>query len=116
MFAKKYKLDNLLVIVDYNKYQNDGSVNEQMPLDPLADKWRAFNWHVQELADGHDMDALLDAYRKAREARGQPSVIVAHTIKGKGISFMEGGMGWHSRVIEAAEYEKAMQELNKHHN
>lgn len=111
MCAPKFKLDNLLVIVDYNKYQNDGAVADQMPLDPLAEKWRAFNWHVQELADGHDVEALRAAYARARETKGRPSVIIAHTTKGKGISFMEGGQGWHSRAIKPDEFRRAMAEL-----
>ncbi|MFC1690841.1 transketolase [Nanoarchaeota archaeon] len=110
MAAPKFKLGNLLVIVDYNKYQNDGAVKDIMPLDPLADKWKSFGWHVQEV-DGHDMDALTEAYQNARKERDKPSVIVANTMKGKGISFMEGEMSWHSKAMKPEEYESAMNEL-----
>lgn len=109
MAASKFGLNNLLVILDYNKYQNDGSVKDTMPLEPLTQKWRSFNWHVQEV-DGHNMNELLDAYKEARKFY-QPSVIIAHTVKGKGVSFMESKIDWHSRAINNEEYKIAIQEL-----
>ena len=109
MSAPKFGLDNLLVIVDYNKYQNDGLVSEIMPIEPLRQKWESFNWHTLEV-DGHNINELLSAYENARRA-ASPSVIIAHTIKGKGVSFMEGDMRWHSKAINQEEYKAAMQEL-----
>ena len=112
MAASKFNLGNVLAIVDYNKFQNEDAVEKQMPLEPLADKWRSFNWHVQELKDGHSISGLLEAYSNAREETSKPSVIIAHTTKGKGISFMEGSMEWHSRAPSDEEYAAAMQELS----
>lgn len=109
MSAPKFGLGNLLVILDYNKFQNEDSVNDTMPLEPLAQKWESFNWHVNEV-DGHSMDKLLAAYKEARKSP-KPSVIIAHTIKGKGISFMESDMNWHSRAMNEDEYKSAMKEL-----
>ena len=110
MAASKYCLDNLVAIVDYNKFQNEGPVDKTMPLEPFADKWSAFLWHVQTV-NGHDLSQLLKAYSNAKSVREKPSIIIAHTIKGKGISFMEGTMEWHSRVINSKEYQAAMKEL-----
>jgi len=110
MAAPKFKLGNLTAIIDYNKFQNDGAVENIMPLDSLKKKWQSFGWHTQEV-NGHDISQLLDAYTQTREKQYQPSVIIAHTIKGKGISFMEGSMAWHSRVINQIEYDKAINEL-----
>lgn len=109
MSAAKFKLDNLVAIVDYNGFQNDGAVKDQMPLEPLDKKWRAFGWHVQTV-DGHNIEELLQAYKNTRRSK-KPSAIIANTIKGKGISFMEGTMGWHSRKITPEEYKLAMEEL-----
>jgi len=109
MSASKFRLKNLIVIMDCNKYQNEGSVNDTMPLDPLVQKWESFNWHVQEV-DGHNMNKLMDAYKEARESP-KPSIIIAHTVKGKGVSFMESNMSWHSKIITQEEYKIAMQEL-----
>lgn len=110
MSAKKFKLDNLTAIVDYNKFQNDGAVTDTMPLDHFVNKWRSFGWHTQEI-DGHNIEQLLKAYANAKKKKGKPSAIIAHTLKGKGISFMEGDMSWHSRAISPQEYTDIMNEL-----
>ena len=94
LFAPQHELDNLVVIIDYNKIQSLGRVKEVIDLDPLADKWRAFSWGVREL-DGHDLAALDDALSNVPFEQGKPSCIVAHTVKGKGVSFMEDKLLWH---------------------
>lgn len=110
MFAPKQKLDNLIAIVDKNKFQIDGATADVMPgLDPLADKYRAFNWHVQE-ADGHDFNSILAALSQAQRADG-PAVIISHTVRGKGVSFMEGSTHWHAGAITKEQYEQAIKEL-----
>ena len=110
MAAAHYKLDNLTAFVDRNRIQNDRFTSEVMELEPLADKWRAFGWKVLEI-DGHDMDQVLDAAAKAKRARGRPTVIIAHTVKGKGVSFMENNPDFHGRAPTESEYEQAMVEL-----
>jgi transketolase len=109
-FAQHARLDNLIAIVDYNKIQSFGSVAEVSELHPLADKFRAFNWGVHEL-DGHDHAALLAALTGPPPAPGRPTMIVAHTIKGKGVSFMEGQLLWHYRNADAAQLAAALAEL-----
>jgi transketolase len=94
MSGSKWKLDNITVIVDKNGLQNDSFVDEVMPVDPLPDKWRAFGWNVIEI-DGHDMARIVDALEKAKATKGIPTVIIAHTIKGKGVSYMENVPKWH---------------------
>ena len=110
MAAAHYKLDNLTAFVDRNRIQNDRFTSEVMELEPLGAKWRAFGWKVLEV-DGHDIGQVLDAVAKARRARGRPSVIVAHTVKGKGVSFMENNPDFHGRAPTKDEYEQAMKEL-----
>lgn len=110
MAASKFKLSNLVAIVDYNKFQNDGAVKDTMPLGLLVDKWKSFGWYTQEI-DGHDIEELLQSYKNVRKEKSKPSCIIAHTIKGKGVSFMEDTMEWHSRAINSNEYEQAMLEL-----
>jgi len=110
MAAAKYNLDNLTAIVDRNRLQNDGNADEIMPLDPLDEKWRAFRWHVITI-DGHDMCAILTALDAAKATKGQPTVIIANTIKGKGVSFMENNADWHGRAPTQAEYEQALAEI-----
>jgi transketolase len=111
MCAAHHKLDNLLAIVDYNKLQSDDSTANIMGLEPLASKWRAFGWNVWELG-GHDIAGLLEALRMAAEARGRPSVIIAHTIKGKGVPFMEGQPQWHGSVkLTRAQAEESLAAL-----
>src|SRR6478752_2838510 len=89
MFGPYHKVDNVVAIVDYNKIQLDGFVKDIMDVAPLSDKWRAFGWHTIELADGHDIGALQAAFAEAAATKGKPTAIVANTIKGKGVSFME---------------------------
>lgn len=97
MCAAHHKLDNLLAIVDYNKMQSDALNEDICGLHPLTDKWRAFGWEVFEI-DGHDIHALLSTFHKAATTRGKPSVIIANTLKGKGVPYMEGSPAWHGSV------------------
>ncbi|HVU38456.1 MAG TPA: transketolase [Opitutales bacterium] len=108
MLAAAHKLGRLTIVIDYNKWQATGRSNEVMALDPLVDKWRAFGWDAQEL-DGHDLAALDRAL--TAPAGERPRAIVAHTVKGKGVSFMEDDNNWHYRVPTAEEVEKARLEL-----
>lgn len=110
LFAPQHRLDNLVAIVDYNKVQSLGTVKEVLDLEPLAAKWRDFGWAVREV-DGHDVAAVRGALAGVPFAPGRPSCLVAHTIKGKGVSFMEGKLLWHYRSPQGAEYEAAMAEL-----
>lgn len=110
MTAAHYKLDNVCAIVDYNNLQIDGKVEEVMGLNPLVKKWESFNWNVIEI-DGHDLAQVLKAYEEAANHKGQPSVIIAHTIKGKGVSFMENVAGWHGKAPNQEELERALQEI-----
>lgn len=110
MAAAHFKLDNLCAIVDYNGLQIDGPVSEVMGLSPLAEKWRAFGWNVIEI-DGHDMEAILAAYAKASASKGRPAVIVARTVKGKGVSFMENDADWHGKAPNREQLEAALAEL-----
>jgi len=95
MLAPKYKLDNLVAILDYNKIALTGPIEETIPLEPVVDKWKAFNWHVLE-ADGHSVEELLVALEKAKEIKGKPTMIIAHTVKGKGMSLIEGMRNSHA--------------------
>jgi transketolase len=110
MFAPHHRMDRLTAIVDHNDLQLDGRVCDIMGIEPLADKWRAFNWHVLEI-NGHDMGEILKALKKAREIKGKPTVIIAHTIKGKGVSFMEGNVDFHGKAPTPEEAEIALKEL-----
>jgi transketolase len=110
MAAAHYKLDNLTAIVDNNGLQIDGWNRDVMSLDPLGKKWEAFGWHVIEV-DGHDFNQLLDAFGKAKTVKGQPTIIIAHTIKGKGVSFMENVAGFHGKAPNKDELEIALKEL-----
>jgi transketolase len=110
MCAHKYKTDNLTAIVDYNGLQLDGRIEDVMPLEPLAEKWRAFGWKVIEIA-GHDFNQILTAIEDAKSTKGIPTVIIARTIKGKGVSFMENDPDWHGRAPVESEYRQAMAEL-----
>jgi len=112
MSAPKWKLDNFTVIVDRNHLQNDFCVDEQMPIDPLADKWRAFNWHAEEI-DGHSMEQVVAALEAARERKGRPTCIVADTVKGKGVSYMENVAEWHGRAPCFEEACKALDEIRR---
>jgi len=110
MAASKYRTSNLTAIVDRNRVQLDGPTEDIMPLEPLAEKWQAFNWGVLKV-DGHDVEAVAGTLRRARtDARG-PVVVIADTIKGKGVSFMENSHLWHGRPPTREEYERALSEL-----
>ena len=111
MCAAKYRLDNLCAIVDVNGLQIDGRTADVMPSEPLDEKFAAFNWHVVK-ADGHNFDSLRAAFEEARAFSGAPSVILARTVKGKGVSFMENDPGWHGKAPNAEQYERAMAELD----
>ena len=111
MTAAKFKLDNLTCIVDRNVIQIDGSTEDVMPLEPFADKYRAFNWEVFE-CDGHDVAAFVDAVEKAKLVKGKPQVVIAHTVMGKGVSFMEGDYLWHGKPPKKDEAEQALRELS----
>lgn len=111
MFGGDKKVDNLVAIVDYNRIQLDGFVDDIMPLEPLADKWRAFNWHAIEL-DGHSIPALQAAFAEAERTKGKPTAIIAHTIKGKGVSFMENNPKFHGVAPTEDEMKRALAELN----
>lgn len=114
--ASQYQVDNLTAIVDYNKVQQfgfpkDGNVRRRVnPLVQVPEKWRAFGWHVIE-CDGHDFDSLIPACEEAKTTKGRPTCIVAHTVKGKGVSFMEGDYNWHAKVPSPEELAKALAEL-----
>ncbi len=112
MTASKYCLSNLTAIVDYNDVQLDGPVHEIMPLEPLADKWRAFNWTVLEI-NGHNVRQVLEALDTASEVHGRPTVIIARTTKGKGVSFMEDRAYWHGIPPNDAQYAQAVDELRR---
>jgi transketolase len=110
LFAPQHRLDNLVAIVDYNKIQSLGRTKDVLDLDPFADKWKAFGWAVREI-DGHDMDQVLDALTSVPFVAGKPSCVIAHTVKGKGVSFMEDKLLWHYRNPSAEEYAAAVAEI-----
>lgn len=112
MAAAKYRLDSLTGICDANGVQLDGVVNEIMPLEPLADKWRAFGWEVLEI-DGHSVGEVADALDAAARVGGRPTMILARTVKGKGVSFMEGRYEWHGRAPDDEQYRQAVRELSE---
>lgn len=110
MSAAQFKLDNLVAIVDNNNLQIDGELTEVMSPYPIGEKFSAFGWEVIE-ADGHNYDELLEAYAKARETKGKPTCIVAKTVKGKGVSYMENQCGWHGNAPSTEQCELAIKEL-----
>ncbi|MBP6959717.1 MAG: transketolase [Spirochaetia bacterium] len=110
--AAKYALTNLVAIVDHNGVQLDGFVEEVMPIEPLAEKWRSFGWDVLEV-DGHDVDQLYQAFLQCIEAQKKPTVIIARTIKGKGVSFMENKAYWHGVAPSTEELTRALHELGE---
>ena len=112
MAAAKYKLDNLTAIVDRNGVQQDGLTEQIMPIEPVANKWRAFNWNVIEV-DGYDFKQILGAIDEARSVRNKPTVIVAYTTKGKGVEFMEWQSEYHGKVPDKQTVQKAIEELQK---
>lgn len=111
MFAGNHALDNLVAVVDHNGLQIDGTIDEVNSAMSLADKFRAFKWHVIELADGNDMAQIEAAFAEAREVTGVPVAIIAETVKGKGVSFMENQVGWHGKAPNDEQFEQAMAEL-----
>ena len=112
MAAAHHRLDNLVAMVDVNGIQINGWVNDIMRVEPLADKWRAFGWNVVE-CDGHDMRSVLVAFHTARAKRGAPTVILAATVKGKGVSYMEDNNLWHGQAPNDAQTEEAIREINQ---
>lgn len=111
MFAPNYKLDNLTAIVDYNKIQLDGFTHDIMDLEPFINKWLSFKWHVIEI-NGHDIKQIIESIESSKGIKGKPTVIVAHTIKGKGVSFMENNVDFHGKAPNKAETEIALRELS----
>lgn len=109
--AVHFKLDDLTAIVDCNKMQLSGWTREIMNLDPLDKKWQAFGWHTIDI-DGHDYDQILAAFEEARDTKGKPTVIIAHTVKGKGVSFMENNVRFHGKAPTPEEAERALKELS----
>ncbi len=110
MASAHYKLDKLTAFLDHNGLQIDGPVREVMSVEPVADKWKAFGWVVQ-IIDGHDLSQIINAVEKAKEVKGRPQMIIAETVKGKGVSFMENNVDWHGKAPNPQETEKALAEL-----
>ncbi len=110
MAAAHFKADTLTAILDYNKYQETGPISREMALEPLADKWRGFGWRVMEI-DGHDMSDIIKALKIAQSITGRPTIIIAHTVKGKGVSFVEADFTWHGRALPPELAEKARKEI-----
>lgn len=110
MTSAQHKLDNICAIVDYNKVQLDGTLEEIKSMHPMVDKWKSFNWNVIEI-DGHDIEEILGAFEEAQTVKGVPTVIVANTVKGKGISFMENEAAWHGQAPDEEAYKRACAEL-----
>ena len=111
MFAAHYKLDNLTAFVDYNGLQIDGKITDVMNSEPIDDKFRAFGWNVVVI-DAHNYDAILDAINEAKETKGKPTLVLAKSVKGKGVSFMEGSPAWHGAAPNAEQFEQAIAELD----
>lgn len=112
LFAAKYQLDNLVFVLDRNNIQLSGNAEEIMPMEPLADKWRAFNWFVLEI-NGNDFNEILSAFNKVREIKQKPAILIAKTIPGKGVSYMENKWEWHGKVPDADQLKIALDELTK---
>ena len=111
MTAAHHGLDNLCAVVDYNALQIDGSIGQvKSPIEPLPDKWKAFGWNVLNV-DGHDLADLCGAFDQARQTTGRPTMIVAHTVKGHGVSFMEGIIEYHGSTLSEDEVRRALAEL-----
>ena len=107
MTASHYKLDNVCAFLDFNNLQIDGNVDKVMGIEPVADKWRAFGWHVIEI-DGHNFEEIIAALDEAKTVKGKPTLVVAKTVKGKGVSFMENVCGFHGVAPTAEECKKAL--------
>ena len=110
MMAGHRKMDNLIAVLDANKYQLDDSTEAICNMEPFTDKWRAFHWEVREI-DGHDMKQVVAALEWAKAVKGAPAMIVAHTVRGKGVSFMENNNAFHGVAPTDAECKKALEEL-----
>lgn len=110
MTSAHYKLDNVCAILDFNNLQIDGNVDKVMGIEPIGDKWRAFGWHVIEI-DGHNYEEIIEAFEEARATKGKPTMIIAKTVKGKGVSFMENKCGYHGVAPTEEEKERALSEL-----
>lgn len=110
MSAGHYRLDNLCAIVDRNYLQIDGNTEEVMTLDPYPEKWRTFNWNVLEI-NGHRIEEVIEAYERAEQMKGRPTVIIARTVKGKGVPFMENNAGWHGKAPKREELDEALKHL-----
>jgi transketolase len=111
MSASHYRLDNLVGILDRNGLQIDGPTEEIMSIEPIAERWRAFGWHVLEI-DGHNYEEILAALEKAQRVSGKPTMVIAHTIKGKGVSYMEGTLSFHGKPPSKDELVKAHTEFD----
>ena len=111
MFAAHYKLDNLTAFVDYNGLQIDGKITDVMNSEPIDDKFRAFGWNVIVI-DAHNYDAILDAIDEAKATKGKPTMILAKSVKGKGVSFMEGSAAWHGAAPNQEQFDQAIAELD----
>jgi transketolase len=112
MAGAKWKLDNLTAILDRNRLQNDDFVDATMPVDPVADKWKAFNWNVLE-TDGHNMEEIVSALETAKTIKGKPTIIIAHTVKGKGVSYMENVAVWHGKAPSQEQARQALEEISQ---
>ena len=110
MSASKYKVDNLCAVLDWNGVQLDGTSDDVMPLGDVKAKFESFGFHCIE-CDGHDVEALYNAFEEAKTVKGKPTIVLAHTVKGKGVSFMEGKSAWHGKAIGDEDFAKAMEEL-----
>jgi transketolase len=112
MAAAHYKLDNICAILDYNGFQIDGNVDDVMSIKPIDEKWKSFGWHVINI-DGHNFEEINNALNEAETIKNMPTMIIAKTIKGKGVSFMENQADWHGKACSEKEAEKALEELKK---
>jgi len=110
LFASHHKLDNLVAIIDYNKLQAFDRTNKVLNLEPLAKKWEAFGWQVKEI-EGHNFSQIEKALAKIPFRKGKPGLVIAHTVKGKGVSFMENSLGWHYWNLDEKQYQQALKEL-----
>ncbi len=112
MFCSFHKLDNLCAIMDYNKFQLDGAIKEILDIEPVVNKWKSFGWEVFEV-NGHSFEELINAFEEAKKVKGKPQIIIAHTIKGKGVSFMEENNYFHGKAPTKEQKEEALRELGK---
>ena len=113
MFAAHYKLNNLIAIVDRNHLQYIGNTESVLSVEPLIDKWKAFGWYVRHIPDGHNISSLLNSFRKTLKVEDKPTVLIAETIKGKGVSFMENNPDWHGTAPNKEQFLWALQELEE---